>query len=57
MKTPFHQIDVPIKRQKLLFFFKWRGFPGGLVVESLPCNAEDMGSIPCPGGSHMPWSN
>ena len=21
-------------------------FPGGLVVENLPCNAEDMGSIP-----------
>ena len=32
-------------------------FPGGPVVKSLPANAEDMGSIPGLGGSHMPRSN
>ena len=33
------------------------GFPGGAVVESLPANAEDTGSSPGLGGSHMPRSN
>ena len=33
------------------------GFPGGAVVESLPANAENTGSSPGLGGSHMPWSN
>ena len=33
------------------------GFPGGAVVENLPANAEDMGSSPGLGRSHMPWSN
>ena len=32
-------------------------FPGGAVVKSLPANAGDMGSIPAPGGYHMPRSN
>ena len=32
-------------------------FPGGLVVENLPSNAGDMGSVPGPGRSHMTWSN
>ena len=32
-------------------------FPGGPVVKSPPCNAGDMGSIPGPGRSCMPWSN
>ena len=31
--------------------------PGGSVVENLPANAEDMGSIPDPGRSHMLQSN
>ena len=30
---------------------------GGSVEKSLPAKAEDMGSIPDPGSSHMPWSN
>ena len=30
-------------------------FPGGSVVKNPPTNAVDMGSIPCPGGSHMSW--
>ena len=33
------------------------GFPGGTVVENPPANAEDTGSSPGPGRSHMLWSN
>ena len=33
------------------------GFPGGLVVKNLPCNAGDTGSIPGLGRSHMPRGN
>ena len=33
------------------------GFPGGSVVKNPPVNAGDMGSIPGPRGSHMPWSS
>ena len=36
---------------------KYRGFPGGAVVENLPANAGDTGSSPGLGGSHMPPSN
>ena len=36
---------------------KYRGFPGGAVVESLPASAGDTGSGPGLGGSHMPRSN
>ena len=32
-------------------------FPGGRVVKNPPANAEDTGSIPGPGRSHMPQSN
>ena len=32
-------------------------FPGGTVVKNPLAKAGDMGSIPGPGGSHMPWSN
>ena len=34
-----------------------RDFPGGSVVKNLPANAEDTGSIPGLGRSHMPESN
>ena len=34
-----------------------QGFPGGAVVENLPANAEDIGSSPGLGRSHMPRSN
>ena len=34
-----------------------QGFPGGAVVENMPANAGDMGSIPVLGRSHMPRSN
>ena len=33
------------------------GFPGGTVVKNPPANAEDTGSSPGPGRSHMPQSN
>ena len=33
------------------------GFPGGAVVENLPANAEDTGSSPDLGRSHMLRSN
>ena len=36
---------------------KYRGFPGGTVVESLPANAGHTGSSPGLGGSHMTRSN
>ena len=36
---------------------KYRGFPGGAVVESLPASAGNAGSSPGLGGSHMPRSN
>ena len=32
-------------------------FSGGPVVENLPANADDTGSIPGPGRSHKPRSN
>ena len=34
-----------------------RDFPGGAVDKNLPANAEDTGSSPGPGRSHMPRSN
>ena len=40
------------------FFKKDRGFPGGsLVVNSLPANVGDMGSIPGRGRSHRHWGS
>ena len=32
-------------------------FPGGTVGWNPPANARDMGSVPGPGGVHMPWSD
>ena len=34
-----------------------KDFLSGPVVENLPANAGDMGSIPGPGIFHMPWAN
>ena len=34
-----------------------QGFPGGSVDENPPAKAEDLGSVPGPGGSHMLRSN
>ena len=43
--------------QKLIYKRKYRGFPGGAVVENPPANAGDTGSSPGLGRSHMPRSN
>ena len=48
--TPRH---ILIKLTKI----KFRGFPGGAVVGSLPASAGDTGSSPGLGRSHMPRSN
>ena len=32
-----------------------RDFPGGSVVKNLPAKAGDVGSIPVPERSPMPW--
>jgi len=32
-------------------------FPGGPVDKNLPGNSGEMGSIPGPGSSHIPWSS
>ena len=37
--------------------YRFLGFPGGAVVESLPAKAGDTGSSPGLGRSHMPRSN
>ena len=34
-----------------------KGFPGGSVVKNPLANARDVGLVPGPGRSHMPWSN
>ena len=41
------------RSNELLF----QDFPGGAVVKNPPASAGDTGSIPGPGGSHMPRSN
>ena len=35
----------------------FQNFPGGSVVKNPPANAEDIGSIPGPGRSHMSRGN
>ena len=35
----------------------YMGLPGGSVVKNPPANVRDMGLIPGPRGSYMPWSN
>ena len=41
----------PLKKKAAL------GFPGSSVVKNPPANAGDMGLIPGPERTHMPWSN
>ena len=36
---------------------KFLGFPGGMVNKNLPAKTGDIGLIPDPGRSHMPWNN
>ena len=45
-----------IKIQNSGFVKSNMGFPGGAVVKNPPANAEDTGSCPGPGRSHMPRS-
>ena len=40
-----------LKRRQML------DFPCGTVVKNPSASARDMGSVPGPGSSHMPWSN
>ena len=54
------QLPQPSRVQWLLEWKgrNWReGFPGGSLVKNSPANAGDMGLVPDPGRSHMPWSN
>ena len=44
------EINAPLKMHYL-------GVPGGSMVKKLPANAEDVGLIPGPGKSHVPWSS
>ena len=53
--------EVEVSRCRLLYT-EWinnkvLGFPAGAVVKNPPANAGDMGLIPGPGRSHVPWSN
>ena len=41
----------------ILQIVQFGDFPGGAVVKNPPANAEDTGSIPGQGRSHMPQSN
>ena len=60
IKVIFTKINYTSIKKKFLKTNKkhilW-GFPGGSVVENLPADAGDQGSIPGPGRSHMPRSN
>ena len=47
--------SLSLEREQLNL--KVLGFPGDAVVENLPANAEDTGSSPGLGRSHMPRSN
>ena len=49
--------DTSSLKKKKKKSYQDRGFPGGAVVENPPVNAEDTGSSPGPGRSHMPRSN
>ena len=50
-------IKLLVKQKYCLLKLKYRGFPGGAVVERPPANAGDTGSSPGPGGSRKPRSN
>ena len=45
-----------IYREKTIIQKESWGFPGGTVAEIPPADAEDTGSCPGPGRSHMPQS-
>ena len=41
---------------KIILKIGYQDFSGSPVVKNLPANAGDMGLIPGPRRSHMPWS-
>ena len=41
----------------LLYLRQKPGPPDDPVVKNSPANAGDTGSVPGPGGSHLPWDN
>ena len=54
VKSPHSQQD---NKQNAYRLERKRDFPGGTVAKNLPAKAEDRGSSPGQGWSHMPWSN
>ena len=62
-KSVLKMINHEVYFLSLLNFLKWhqnsnnKDFLGGPVVENLPANAGDAGSIPGLGRFHMPWGN
>ena len=52
MKTYMKVLGIDLGTKRV-----FGGFTGGSVVKNLPVHAEDTGSIPDPGVSHIPWSN
>ena len=48
---------TPGEPRKNINIKKKEDFPGGPVDKNPPANSGDMGSIPGPGGFHMPQSN
>ena len=52
-----HTRIFPLHKQYLVYKQdRERSFPGGSAIKNLPTDAEDMGSIPVPGRSHLPWN-
>ena len=57
VETEFNR-DSHLRRTMWVFSpIKLLGFFGGSVVKNLPAGVGDVGSIPDPGRSPMPWSN
>ena len=51
------QIKSKVSGRKAILKIRAEDFPGGAVVKNLPANAEDTGSSPGPGKSHVLQSN
>ena len=45
------------KEKNKYIYKKKEDFPGGTVDKNPPARSGDMGSLPGPGGFHMPQSN
>ena len=55
-----HVLCDMAKRKKIKLFREKEislGFPGGSMVKNPSASAEDKGSVPDLGRSHMQWSN